>query len=57
MIFKIFLLVECSPLFFRVREVGTCLEKYYIFPQSYIGKLALVREVSFRMIRKNAHKY
>uniref|UniRef100_A0A8C3VWF9 Uncharacterized protein n=1 Tax=Catagonus wagneri TaxID=51154 RepID=A0A8C3VWF9_9CETA len=51
-ILKTFLLVGWLPLFFRVGEVSTCLEKYYIFPQSYIRKLALVREVSFRKIQK-----
>uniref|UniRef100_A0A9L0I695 Uncharacterized protein n=1 Tax=Equus asinus TaxID=9793 RepID=A0A9L0I695_EQUAS len=54
MIFKIFILVECFSLFFRVGEVSACLEKY-IFPQSCIRKLALVREVSFRMIQKTKY--
>lgn len=41
-----------SFFFFRVWEVSTCLERYYISPQSYIRNLSLVGEVNFRMIQK-----
>lgn len=49
MIYKVFPLVECLPLFF--------FQSIVFFPQSYIAKLALVREGSFRVIQKTNTNY
>lgn len=51
MVFKTFVLLECIFLF-RVGEISTFLEKNILSLSYVIRKLALVREVSFRVLQK-----